>query len=287
MSVTQVVRDSTVVEHAKVAAQQKRRMFIIQLEVNAYDETSSKLRPGLTRILEGIEEAGWRLELITPSETVSPRPPACSSSVRTSPRRARGTSRPRPGSPPPPAAPSAGPVRAAAALPAVPDGCSAAGPVRGLRPGLRTAPAAVPRLRPAAVPGIRAAAAGIRPAARLRAAVPGLRTAAGLVTEPVRERRARTDTVRALFYVRFRAPTASHVGQCVIPMHSPGACLGHAFGCVTQPGAKRRHVRHVCREAEEIPCDLWNLPQNYFEHAPSYAKLIPAAAANLFCTSER
>lgn len=69
MSVTQVVRDSTVVEHAKVAAQQKRRMFIVQLEVNAYDEASSKLRPGLTRILEGIEEAGWRLELITPSES--------------------------------------------------------------------------------------------------------------------------------------------------------------------------------------------------------------------------
>ncbi|WP_067597853.1 hypothetical protein [Nocardiopsis listeri] len=68
MSVTQVVRDSTVVEHAKVAAQQKRRMFIIQLDVNAYDEASSKLRPGLTRILEGIEEAGWRLDLITPSE---------------------------------------------------------------------------------------------------------------------------------------------------------------------------------------------------------------------------
>ena len=68
MSVTQVVRDSTVVEHAKVAAQQKRRMFIVQLEINAYDEASSKLRPGLTRILEGIEEAGWRLDLITPGE---------------------------------------------------------------------------------------------------------------------------------------------------------------------------------------------------------------------------
>lgn len=69
MSVTQVVRDSTVVEHAKVAAQQKRRMFIIQLEVNAYDEPNGKLRPGLTRILEGIEEAGWHLDLITPSES--------------------------------------------------------------------------------------------------------------------------------------------------------------------------------------------------------------------------
>ncbi|MEV2275942.1 hypothetical protein AB0I72_10165 [Nocardiopsis sp. NPDC049922] len=68
MSVTQVVRDSTVVEHAKVAAQQKRRMFIIQLDVNAYDEKDSKLRPGLTRILEGIEEAGWRLEMTSPSE---------------------------------------------------------------------------------------------------------------------------------------------------------------------------------------------------------------------------
>ncbi len=70
MSVTQVVRDSTVVEHAKVAAQQKRRMFIVQLEVNAYDEPSSKLRPGLTRILEGIEEAGWRLDLITPGDEI-------------------------------------------------------------------------------------------------------------------------------------------------------------------------------------------------------------------------
>lgn len=69
MSVTQVVRDSTVVEHAKVAAQQKRRMFIVQLEVNAYDEPNGKLRPGLTRILEGIEEAGWQLDLITPSES--------------------------------------------------------------------------------------------------------------------------------------------------------------------------------------------------------------------------
>lgn len=67
MSVTQVVRDSTVVEHAKVAAQQKRRMFIVQLDVNSYDEPSSKVRPGLTRILEGIEEAGWRLDQITPS----------------------------------------------------------------------------------------------------------------------------------------------------------------------------------------------------------------------------
>ena len=65
MSVTQVVRDSTVVEHAKVAAQQKRRMFVVQLRVNTYDEPSSSVRPGLTRILEGIEEAGWRLEQIS------------------------------------------------------------------------------------------------------------------------------------------------------------------------------------------------------------------------------
>ncbi|MGI5119104.1 hypothetical protein ACQEU5_06110 [Marinactinospora thermotolerans] len=62
MSVTQVVRDSTVVEHAKVAAQQKRRMFVVQLRVNTYDDAASSVRPGLTRILEGIEEAGWRLE---------------------------------------------------------------------------------------------------------------------------------------------------------------------------------------------------------------------------------
>ena len=66
MSVTQVVRDSTVVEHAKVAAQQNRRMFIIQLDVAGFDEGSSKVRPGLTRILEGIEEAGWRLDQMTP-----------------------------------------------------------------------------------------------------------------------------------------------------------------------------------------------------------------------------
>ncbi|MBB4929320.1 hypothetical protein F4561_000140 [Lipingzhangella halophila] len=68
MSVTQVVRDSTVVEHAKVAAQQKRKMFIVQLDVNSYDDSTSKVRPGLTRILEGIEEAGWHLDQITPTE---------------------------------------------------------------------------------------------------------------------------------------------------------------------------------------------------------------------------
>ncbi|WP_017538066.1 MULTISPECIES: hypothetical protein [Nocardiopsis] len=66
MSVTQVVRDSTVVEHAKVAAQQNRRMFIVQLDVGGFDEGSSKVRPGLTRILEGIEEAGWHLDQMTP-----------------------------------------------------------------------------------------------------------------------------------------------------------------------------------------------------------------------------
>lgn len=62
MSVTQVVRDSTVVEHAKVAAQQKRKMFVVQLRVNAYDDASSGVRPGLSRLLEGIEECGWRLD---------------------------------------------------------------------------------------------------------------------------------------------------------------------------------------------------------------------------------
>ncbi|GAB3498035.1 hypothetical protein [Nocardiopsis coralliicola] len=67
MSVTQVVRDSTVVEHAKVAAQQNRRMFIVRLDVNSYDEGSSKVRPGLTRILEGIEEAGWTLDQMIPA----------------------------------------------------------------------------------------------------------------------------------------------------------------------------------------------------------------------------
>lgn len=68
MSVTQVVRDSTVVEHAKVAAQQKRKMFIVQLDVNGYDDSSSKVRPGLTRILEGIEETGWKLDQMAPTE---------------------------------------------------------------------------------------------------------------------------------------------------------------------------------------------------------------------------
>ncbi len=69
MSVTQVVRDSTVVEHAKVAAQQKRKMFIVQLDVNSYDDSTSKVRPGLTRILEGIEEAGWKLDQIAPTDS--------------------------------------------------------------------------------------------------------------------------------------------------------------------------------------------------------------------------
>src|SRR5690606_39128201 len=48
--------------------QQKRRMFVVQLRVNAYDEPSSSVRPGLTRILEGIEEAGWRLDQISYSQ---------------------------------------------------------------------------------------------------------------------------------------------------------------------------------------------------------------------------
>ncbi|MEY9215130.1 hypothetical protein NI17_016410 [Thermobifida halotolerans] len=74
MSVTQVVRDSTVVEHAKVAAQQKRRMFVVQLRVNTYDEPSSSVRPGLTRILEGIEEAGWRLEQISYTQDANGEP---------------------------------------------------------------------------------------------------------------------------------------------------------------------------------------------------------------------
>lgn len=67
MSVTQVVKDSTVVEHARVAAQQKRRLFIVQLDIDGYDDDSSKVRPGLSRILEGIEEAGWQLDQMTPS----------------------------------------------------------------------------------------------------------------------------------------------------------------------------------------------------------------------------
>lgn len=74
MGVTQVVRDSTVVEHAKVAAQQQRRMFVVQLRVNSYDDASGSVRPGLARILEGIEEAGWRLEQISYSQDGSGEP---------------------------------------------------------------------------------------------------------------------------------------------------------------------------------------------------------------------
>lgn len=74
MSVTQVVRDSTVVEHAKVAAQQNRKMFVVQLRVNTYDDASSSVRPGLTRILEGIEEAGWKLEQTSYSQGSSGEP---------------------------------------------------------------------------------------------------------------------------------------------------------------------------------------------------------------------
>jgi hypothetical protein len=74
MSVTQVVRDSAVVEHAKVAAQQNRSMFVVQLRVNTYDDASSSVRPGLTRILEGIEESGWRLEQTSYSQGTNGEP---------------------------------------------------------------------------------------------------------------------------------------------------------------------------------------------------------------------
>lgn len=74
MSVTQVVRDSAVVEHAKVAAQQNRTMFVVQLRVNTYDDASSSVRPGLTRILEGIEEAGWRLDQTSYSQGTNGEP---------------------------------------------------------------------------------------------------------------------------------------------------------------------------------------------------------------------
>lgn len=74
MSVTQVVRDSAVVEHAKVATQQNRSMFVVQLRVNTYDDASSSVRPGLTRILEGIEEAGWRLDQTSYSQGTNGEP---------------------------------------------------------------------------------------------------------------------------------------------------------------------------------------------------------------------
>lgn len=69
MELTQTIRDSTVVDHAKVAAQNKRKVFVVQLRDNAYDDPGSYARTGFAKIIEEIEEAGWRLEEMSPSQT--------------------------------------------------------------------------------------------------------------------------------------------------------------------------------------------------------------------------
>lgn len=69
MELTQTIRDSTVVDHAKVAAQNKRKIFVVQLRDNAYDDPGSYARTGFAKIIEEIEEAGWRLEEMSPSQT--------------------------------------------------------------------------------------------------------------------------------------------------------------------------------------------------------------------------
>ncbi|HEY3683523.1 MAG TPA: hypothetical protein VGL93_10810 [Streptosporangiaceae bacterium] len=69
MELTQTIRDSTVVDHAKVAAQNKRKVFVVQLRDNAYDDPGSYARTGFAKIIEEIEEVGWRLDEISPSQT--------------------------------------------------------------------------------------------------------------------------------------------------------------------------------------------------------------------------
>ena len=69
MELTQTIRDSTVVDHAKVAAQNKRKVFVVQLRDNAYDDPGSYARTGFAKIIEEIEEVGWRLEEMSPSQT--------------------------------------------------------------------------------------------------------------------------------------------------------------------------------------------------------------------------
>lgn len=71
MELTQTIRDSTIVEHARVAAQQQRKLFIVQLRDNAYDDPASYARPGLAKIIEEIEDSGWQLDRISPSQTKS------------------------------------------------------------------------------------------------------------------------------------------------------------------------------------------------------------------------
>lgn len=69
MELTQTIRDSTVVDHAKVAAQNKRKVFVVQLRDNAYDDPGSYARTGFAKIIEEIEEVGWRLDEMSPSQT--------------------------------------------------------------------------------------------------------------------------------------------------------------------------------------------------------------------------
>lgn len=68
---TQTIKDSTVVDHAKVAAQNKRKVFVVQLRDNAYDDPGSTARTGFAKIIEEIEDVGWRLDEISPSQTKS------------------------------------------------------------------------------------------------------------------------------------------------------------------------------------------------------------------------
>src|SRR5699024_7786502 len=56
MCVTQVVRDSTVVEPAKVAAQQERRLDTIQVLVSAYDQPDAKITPRIRHMNKAIQE---------------------------------------------------------------------------------------------------------------------------------------------------------------------------------------------------------------------------------------
>lgn len=71
MELTQTIKDSTVVDHAKVAAHNKRKVFVVQLRDNAYDDPGSTARTGFAKIIEEIEDVGWRLDEISPSQTKS------------------------------------------------------------------------------------------------------------------------------------------------------------------------------------------------------------------------
>lgn len=69
MELTQAIKNSTVVDHAKVAVQEQRKIFVVQLRDNAYDDPGSYARIGFAKIIEEIEEVGWRLEQMSPSQT--------------------------------------------------------------------------------------------------------------------------------------------------------------------------------------------------------------------------